>query len=71
MILSENMFHRVEKVLKGSLDSIPSLSVKIQIMDGKVYLKCEGKTLLGIVNKLLKTKRLLTSPNNAMHDQLK
>ena len=29
---------KVEKVLKGSLDSIPSLSVKIQIMGGKVCL---------------------------------
>jgi hypothetical protein len=39
---------KVEKILKGSLDSIPSPSpsVKIQIMRRK------GKTLLGIVNKL-------------------
>ena len=52
----------VKKILKGSLDSIPSpsLSVKIQIMDGKVYLRCKGKILLGIVNKLLKTKSLFT-----------
>ena len=27
---------KVEKILKGSLDSIPSTSVKIQIMDWKV-----------------------------------
>ena len=49
---------------KYSLDLIPSpsLSVKIQIMGGKVCLRCKGKTLLGIVNKLLKTKSLLTSP---------
>ena len=48
---------KVEKILKGSLDSIPSPlpSVKIQIMGGKVRGK---KLLLGIVNKLLKTKRL-------------
>ena len=52
---------KIEKILKGSLDSIPSPSptVKIQIMGGKVCLRCEGKTLLGIVNKLLKTKSLL------------
>ena len=33
---------KVEKILKGSLDSIPSLSpsVKIQIMDKKVCLRC-------------------------------
>ena len=55
---------KVEKILKGSLDSIPSPSqlVKIQIIDGKVFLRRKGKTLLGIVNKLLKTKSLLTSP---------
>ena len=41
-----------EKILKGSLDSIPlpSPSVKIQIMGGKVCLRCKGKTLLGIVH---------------------
>ena len=59
---------KVEKILKGSLDSIPSPShsVKVQIMGGKVCLMCEGKTLLGIVNKLLKTKSLLTSPSNVL-----
>ena len=31
-------------------------------MGGKVCLNCKGKILLGIVNKLLKTKHLLTSP---------
>jgi hypothetical protein len=47
---------KVENILKGSLDSIPSPSpsVKIQIMGGKVCLRCKGKTLLGDVNKLLK-----------------
>ena len=43
---------KVEKILKGSLDLIPSPSVKIQIMGGKVCLRCKGKTLLGVVNKL-------------------
>jgi hypothetical protein len=49
---------KVENILKGSLDSIlsPSPSVKIQIMGGKVCLRSKGKTLLGIVNKLLKKK---------------
>ena len=50
---------KVEKILKDSLDSIPSPSVKI--MGGKICLRCRGKTLLGVVNKLLKTKSLLTS----------
>ena len=42
---------KVEKNLKGSLDSIPSPSpsLKIQIMGGKVCLRRKGKTLLGIV----------------------
>ena len=60
--------YKVEKILKGSLDSIPSSlpSVKIQIMAGKVFLRCKGKTLLGIVNKLLKTKKLLASPSTVL-----
>ena len=41
---------KVEKILKVNLDSTLSLSVKIQIMDGKICLRCTGKTLLGIVN---------------------
>ena len=47
-------FDKVEKILKGSLDSIPSPSplMKIQIMVGKICLRCKDKTLLGDVNKL-------------------
>ena len=57
---------KFEKILKGSLDSIPSpsYSVKIQISDGKVCLRCEA--VLGIVNNFLKTKSLLTSPSNVL-----
>ena len=33
--------------MKGSFDSIPLPSVKIQIMGGKLCSKCKGKTLLG------------------------
>ena len=47
---------KVEKILEDSLDLIPSPSVKIQIMGGKVCLRCKGKTLLGVVNRLLKRK---------------
>ena len=45
---------KVEKIFKCSLDSIssPSFSLKIQILDGKVCLRCKGKTFLGIVNFL-------------------
>ena len=53
------MSGKVEKILKGNLDSIWSPSVKIQIMGGKDCLRCKGKTLLGIVNTLLKTKRFV------------
>ena len=54
---------KVENILKGSLLSIPSPSpsVKIQIMGGKVCLRCKGKTLLGIVTKLIIFKSLLTT----------
>ena len=60
--------HKVEKILKGRLDSIPSPShsVKIQIMDGKVCLRCKGKTLLDIVNKLFLFKSLLTTSSNVL-----
>ena len=40
---------KVKKILEDSLDSIPSPTVKIQIMGGKVGLRCKDKTL-GIVN---------------------
>ena len=59
-------FFYIEKILKGSLDLIPSPSVKIQIAGKKVSLWQKGKTLLGIVNKLLKTKSLLSSPSNVL-----
>ena len=63
---------KIEKNFKGSLDLIPSPlpSVKIQIMCVKVCLRCKGKTLVGAVNKLLKTKSLLTSPSNVLHYSL-
>ena len=56
--LQKKKHYKVEKILKGSLDSIPSPSVNIQIMSNKVCLRCNGKTLLGVVNKLLQTKSL-------------
>jgi hypothetical protein len=45
--------------------------VKILIFGRKVYLKEEGKTLLGNVNKLFVLKKLLTTPNNALPLHLK
>ena len=62
---------KVEKILKGSLDWMPSPSVKIQTLCGKVCLRCKVKTLLGIVNKRLKAKSLLTSPSNVLPYHLK
>ena len=56
----------MEKILKVKLNSVPSPLVKIQIMGGKVSLSCKGKTLLGVVNKLLKTKTLVSSPSNVL-----
>ena len=59
---------KVEKILEGSLNLIPSPSpsLKIQIVGGKVCLRCKGKTFLGVVNKLLKIKILLTMPSNIL-----
>ena len=69
--ISKYTFPKVENILKGSLDSIPSPlpSVKIQILGRKVCLRC--KTLLGVVNEFLKTKSLLTSPSNVLPYYLK
>ena len=70
--LSLHNYGKAEKILKGNLDSLlsPSSSVKIQIMGGKVCLRCKGKTLLGVVNKLL-FKSLLTTPSNVLPYYLK
>ena len=59
--------HKVEKILKGSLNSIPSPSpsVKIQIMGGKVCLRRKGKTLLH--SKLSDIKPTLLTPLNKDH----
>ena len=64
---------KVENILKGSLDSVPSPShsVKIQIIGGKVRLRCKGKRLLVVANKLLKTKSLLISHSNVLPYYLK
>ena len=53
-LLTKNLFQnnidgakgiKVENISKGSLDSIPSPSMKMQIMGRKVCLGCKGKTL--------------------------
>ena len=60
---------------------IPSPSVKIKIIGGKIYskyvigqnicLRCKGKILLGDVNKLCVFKSLLTMPSNVLPLHLK
>ena len=40
------LFCKVEKILKGSLDLIPSPSMKNQIVGGKLCLRCNSKSLL-------------------------
>ena len=64
---------KVENIYEDSLDLIPSPSpsVKVQIIGGKVYLMCEGKTLLGNANKLFVFKSLLTTPGNVLPLHLK
>ena len=58
---------KVENFLKGSLDSIPSPSpsVKIQIMVGKVCLRCKGqlisKGLFAILEFFQKTNETIRS----------
>ena len=69
----EGIAGKVEKILKGNLNLVPSpsSSVKIQVMGGKVCLTCKGKTLLGVVNKLFVFKSLLTMLSNVLPLQLK
>ena len=52
---------KVEKTYENRLDLIPSpsSSMKSQIIGGKVCLRCKHKTILGVVNKLLKTKKFV------------
>ena len=52
-LLSMIYIGKVENIWKGSLDWIPSISpsVKIQIMGGKVCLRCKGKSLLTMSSK--------------------
>ena len=58
MIFWQVFFIKVEKILKGSLDLIPSPlpSAKIQVMGRKVSLRCKGKNLLPIIWILTEVK---------------
>ena len=54
----QSHYSKVEKISKGSLDSIslPSPSVKIQIMGGKVCLRCKGKHCWALTTNFLYSK---------------
>ena len=54
-----NVFYKVEKMLKGSLDLIPSppLSVKIQIMGRKVCLRCQRQNTAGRCQQTFENKK--------------
>jgi hypothetical protein len=69
MIFFLPFFLEIGKILKGSMDLIPSpsRSERIQAMGGKVCLRCKDKTLLGTVNKLFVFKSLLTMPSKLSH----
>jgi hypothetical protein len=56
-----NPSHKAEKILKGSLHSIPSPkpSVKVQIMGGKVCSKYKGKTLLRRCRQTFENKKFV------------
>ena len=59
---------RLESFFKDNLDVIPSTppSVKIQIMGGKVCLRCKVKTLLGDVSQFFVFKSLLTMRSDVL-----
>ena len=56
---------KVEKILKGSLDSISSPSRSCEHLNF-LFSFFFGQTLLSIVNKLCWTKSLLTMPSNVL-----
>ena len=62
---------KVENIEEDSLDSIPPPRRHLPSNGEKVCLRCRGKILLGVVNKLLKTKSLLTSLSNVLPYYLK
>ena len=54
-----NSFVKYKKILKGRLDSNPTPSVKIQIMGGKVCLRCKGKSIAGRCQQKKKKKKFI------------
>ena len=67
-----SQFLSVLLVISGCLDLIPSPSVKIQTMGGKVSLRCKGKTLLGkLSTSFWKQKVCWQPPSNDLPLHLK
>ena len=62
---------KVEKILKGSLDLIPSPSRSREHFNFNFLLVFFGQTLLGVVNKLFEQKSFLTMPSNVLPLHLK
>ena len=64
---------KVEKILKGRLDWIPSPSpsVKIQIMGRKVFLRCKSDHFWALSTNFLFSKVLLITPGNVLPLHLK
>ena len=65
----DNRPGKVEKILKGSHHL--HFWWKFKLWAGKFAWGVKGKTLLGIVNKLLKAKSLLTTPSDVLPLYLK
>ena len=66
-IIRGKYYCKVETVLKGiAWNRFHHLHLQWKFKLLKVCSRCKGKTLLAVVNKLLKTKSLLTSPNNVL-----
>ena len=62
--LNYGFFHKVKKIQEECLDLIssPSPSAKIQIIGGKIWLRCKGITLLGLSTNFWKQKVCWHSP---------
>ena len=59
--LSYCSISKIENISKGSLDSIPSpsTSVKLQILCGKVCLRCKGKNIAGHCQQTCENKKFV------------
>ena len=68
--LGNRYFIKVEEILKGSLDSIPSPSRSREHLKFLLWF-FGGQTLLGVVNKIFVQQSLLTTPSKVLPLHLK